>query len=88
MNNSGEAVSQLAKFYKVPSQRILVISDDLDVPHAALRMRARGGHGGHNGLRSIMERMGNTQDFPRIKVGIGRPAGESETHAILLAFFL
>jgi PTH1 family peptidyl-tRNA hydrolase len=61
MNNSGESVSALARFYKVPTQRILVVSDDLDMPHAALRLRAKGGHGGHNGLRSISERLGNTQ---------------------------
>lgn len=53
-----------------------MISDDLDMPHAALRLRAKGGHGGHNGLRSIIERMGNSQEFPRLKIGIGRPAGE------------
>ncbi len=63
-------------FTQVPTKRILVISDDLDIPHAALRLRAKGGHGGHNGLRSITERLGNTQDYPRLKVGIGRPSGE------------
>eukprot|EP00798_Chlamydomonas_sp_ICE-L_P010254 gene10254-8172_t len=75
MNNSGESVSALAKFYKVPLNHVLVISDDLDQPTATIRLRAKGGHGGHNGLRSIMARMGNSQDFPRIKIGIGRPSG-------------
>lgn len=75
MNNSGESVAALAKFYRVPPQRVLVISDDLDMPVAQIRLRQKGGHGGHNGLRSIIDRMGGTQDFPRLKVGIGRPTG-------------
>ncbi|GIM12989.1 hypothetical protein Vretimale_16195 [Volvox reticuliferus] len=70
MNNSGESVAALAKFYRVPPNRVLVISDDLDQPVAQVRLRQRGGHGGHNGLRSIIDRMGGTQDFPRIKVNI------------------
>ncbi len=70
---------------QVPTQRILVLADDLDIPHAALRMRPKGGHGGHNGLRSIMERMGNTQDFPRIKLGIGRPSSERALAAASVA---
>jgi PTH1 family peptidyl-tRNA hydrolase len=52
---------------QVPASRILVISDDLDQPTAGIKLKPKGGHGGHNGLRSIIERMGNTQDFPRIK---------------------
>ncbi|KAG2485648.1 hypothetical protein HYH03_015620 [Edaphochlamys debaryana] len=75
MNNSGESVAALAKFYRVPPSRVLVVSDDLDQPVAQVRLRQRGGHGGHNGLRSIIDRMGGSQDFPRIKVGIGRPSG-------------
>ncbi|KAG2435043.1 hypothetical protein HYH02_012040 [Chlamydomonas schloesseri] len=75
MNNSGESVAALAKFYRVPPGRVLVVADDLDQPTAQVRLRQRGGHGGHNGLRSIIDRMGGTQDFPRIKIGIGRPAG-------------
>ncbi|KAG2425984.1 hypothetical protein HXX76_013355 [Chlamydomonas incerta] len=75
MNNSGESVAALAKFYRVPPGRVLVVADDLDQPTAQVRLRQRGGHGGHNGLRSIIERMGGTQDFPRIKIGIGRPSG-------------
>jgi PTH1 family peptidyl-tRNA hydrolase len=73
MNNSGESVGALARFYKVPPSRILVISDDLDQPTAAVKLKPKGGHGGHNGLRSIIERLGGSQDFPRLKIGIGRP---------------
>lgn len=54
---------------QVPSQRVLVIADDLDQPPAAVRLRQKGGHGGHNGLRSIIQRLGGTQDFPRLKIG-------------------
>ncbi|GLC33765.1 hypothetical protein PLESTB_000113100 [Pleodorina starrii] len=75
MNNSGESVAALAKFYRVPPGRVLVVADDLDQPVAQVRLRQKGGHGGHNGLRSIIDRMGGSQDFPRIKIGIGRPSG-------------
>jgi peptidyl-tRNA hydrolase len=54
---------------QVPSQRVLVISDDLDQPPAAVRLRQKGGHGGHNGLRSIIQHLGGSHDFPRIKIG-------------------
>lgn len=73
MNNSGESVGALARFYKVPPSRILVISDDLDQPTAAIKLKPKGGHGGHNGLRSIIERLSGSQEFPRLKIGIGRP---------------
>ena len=73
MNNSGESVGALARFYKVPPSRILVVSDDLDQPTAGIKLKPKGGHGGHNGLRSIIERLSGTQDFPRLKIGIGRP---------------
>ncbi|KAF5840243.1 peptidyl-tRNA hydrolase [Dunaliella salina] len=87
MNNSGEAVSQLARFYKVPSTHILVVADDLDLPVGTVRLRQRGGHGGQNGLRSIIERLGNSQEFPRIKIGIGRPAGSISPAAHVLQPF-
>ncbi|GAX82626.1 hypothetical protein CEUSTIGMA_g10052.t1 [Chlamydomonas eustigma] len=87
MNNSGESVSALARFYKVPPSRILVVSDDLDQPTASIKLKQRGGHGGHNGLRSIIERMSNSQDFPRLKIGIGRPAGELPVASYVLQDF-
>lgn len=70
MNLSGHPVLSLATFYKVPPQRILVIVDDLDLPFGVLRMRASGSSGGHNGLKSIIAAIG--QDFPRLRIGIGR----------------
>lgn len=87
MNNSGESVAALARFYKVPSQRVLVVSDDLDQPPAAVRLRQKGGHGGHNGLRSIIQHLGGSHDFPRIKIGIGRPNGELDIASYVLQEF-
>jgi PTH1 family peptidyl-tRNA hydrolase len=70
MNLSGRPVQSIATFYKVPPQRILVVVDDLDLPFGTLRMRADGSSGGHNGLKSLIEVFG--QDFPRLRIGIGR----------------
>ncbi|KAL6753337.1 peptidyl-tRNA hydrolase [Haematococcus lacustris] len=74
--SSGEAVAALAHVYKIPTSCILVISGDLDLDNAVMWLRAKGSHGGHNGLRSISERMGNTEDYPRLQLGIGRPPGQ------------
>ena len=71
MNSSGVPVRLIASWYRTPPEGILVITDDLDLPYGALRMRASGGHGGHNGLRSIIGTIG--EGFPRIRIGIGRP---------------
>jgi PTH1 family peptidyl-tRNA hydrolase len=72
MNLSGESVARLVRFFKIPPQRVLVVYDDLDLPLARLRLRPGGGSGGHKGLKSVIERLG-TQDFPRLRLGIGRP---------------
>lgn len=73
MNASGEAVGKLAAYYRVTPGRILVISDDADLPLGEIRMRPAGGTGGHHGLESIQAHLG-TQDYPRLKIGIGRRA--------------
>jgi PTH1 family peptidyl-tRNA hydrolase len=70
MNLSGEAVRQAADFYKLPPERILVIFDDISLDPGRLRIRASGSAGGHNGIKSIIAQLGS-QDFPRIKVGVG-----------------
>jgi PTH1 family peptidyl-tRNA hydrolase len=77
VNLSGQAVSAALRQATVPPERLLVIYDDLDLPAGRFRLKAKGGHGGHNGLRSIAAAIGST-DFPRIRIGIGRPhvAGE------------
>jgi PTH1 family peptidyl-tRNA hydrolase len=73
MNRSGAAAVSLLSRYGLPPGRMLVLHDDLDLPAGRVRVKSGGGHGGHNGLRSIIESLG-TSDFPRVKVGIGRPA--------------
>jgi PTH1 family peptidyl-tRNA hydrolase len=70
MNLSGPPTLGVATFYKVPPARTLVVVDDLDLPFGRLRLRASGSSGGHNGLKSLIEAFG--QDFPRLRVGIGR----------------
>jgi len=70
MNNSGEAISEAARFYKIPPENILVISDDISLPTGKVRIRKNGSDGGQKGLRSIIEHL-STDEFPRIKIGIG-----------------
>ena len=72
MNLSGEAVGQAARFYKIPADHVLVISDDIALPAGKLRIRAGGSAAGHNGLKNIIQHLG-TDRFPRIKVGVGSP---------------
>ena len=72
MNASGEAVAAAAKFYKIPPEAILVAHDELDLPLSRIQLRIDGGHGGHNGLRSIEGLLGS-RAFGRLRLGIGRP---------------
>jgi PTH1 family peptidyl-tRNA hydrolase len=72
MNRSGQAVGPLVHWYKLPLDRLLVIHDDLDLPLGTIRLRPSGSAGGHNGLDSIIQALGS-QEFPRLRVGIGRP---------------
>ncbi len=72
MNLSGEAVRQAAAFYKVAPEHVLVISDEISLPIGKLRIRTKGSAGGHNGLKDIIAKLG-TQDFPRIRIGVGAP---------------
>lgn len=72
MNLSGEAVIQAVKFYKIPPERVLVVSDDVSLPVGKLRIRTKGSAGGHNGLKNIIAHLG-TDAFPRIKLGVGSP---------------
>lgn len=69
---------------QIPSQQVLVVHDDLDLPTGKVRLRAKGGHGGHNGMRSIVQHLQGSQDFPRLKIGIGRPAGQLPVAAFVL----
>ncbi len=83
MNESGVCVSPTFKFYKTDPSNLLIIYDELDIPFAQLRLRKSGSAGGHNGMRSIISKI-VTQDFPRLRVGIGRPPGRKEaaTHVL------
>lgn len=72
MNLSGRAVAPLAAFYRIPPPRILVVHDELDLAPGSARLKRGGGHGGHNGLRDIIERLGSG-DFMRLRIGIGHP---------------
>jgi len=74
MNLSGESIRPLMDFYEAAAEDLIVIYDDLDLPAGKIRLRQKGGHGGHNGMRSTIDHLG-TKDFNRIRVGIGRPDG-------------
>jgi PTH1 family peptidyl-tRNA hydrolase len=73
MNCSGDSVQPCAAFYKIPAENIIVVHDELDLPFGEVRLKMGGGHGGNNGLRSLIQRLG-TPDFGRVRIGIGRPA--------------
>lgn len=77
MNRSGECVRSFLDYYKIPCSHLLVLHDDIDLPAGRIKMVARGGAGGHNGVRSITSHLGR-QDFARMKIGIGRPVVEAE----------
>lgn len=81
MNESGVAVSRLVRYYKVPLDRLLVVCDDMDVPFGTIRLRPGGSSGGNRGLRSIISYLG-TQEFPRMRLGIGRPERGAVDHVL------
>lgn len=76
MNSSGQPIRQLAKFFKIEPDHIIVIHDDIDLPFDTVRIKQGGGHGGQNGVRSAIEHIG--PDFLRIRVGVGRPSGRKD----------
>ncbi len=80
MNLSGEAAQRLLQFFKIQPEDTIVLHDDLDLPWGKVRIRIRGGDGGHKGIRSIMESLGN-EGFVRFKIGIGRPERASQDPA-------
>jgi PTH1 family peptidyl-tRNA hydrolase len=86
MNDSGQAVAPLMRFYKIPNDKLLVVHDDLDLPFGTLRLRPRGGAGGQRGMGSIMVKL-DTQDFARLRVGIGRPPGRMDPRDYVLHDF-
>ena len=86
MNTSGGPVSSLAKYFGVPTERIIVVHDELDIPFDRLKLKQGGGHGGHNGLRDIAKAL-NTPEFLRVRVGIGRPPGRQDPADFVLGDF-
>lgn len=86
MNESGGPVKALRDFYKVPTERVVVVHDELDIPYGVLRLKMGGGGGGHNGLRSITKALGGP-DYPRVRFGIGRPPGRMDPAAFVLRDF-
>jgi peptidyl-tRNA hydrolase, PTH1 family len=86
MNRSGYPLFAVGQFYKIEPQQILIVLDDLDLPLGRLRLRARGGSGGHNGLESIIVQFG-TEEIPRLRVGIGQSPREGYVDYVLSRFF-
>lgn len=86
MNLSGSAIVQLMRFYKVPFERLLVIHDDLDLPVGKIRIRPGGGSAGQKGMTSVISQLGS-DEFPRLRIGIGRPTGRMEVADFVLTTF-
>jgi PTH1 family peptidyl-tRNA hydrolase len=86
MNLSGNAVATLVRFYKIPLDRLIVVHDDIDLPFGFLRLRPGGGSAGHKGVQSIIERLG-TQQFARLRIGVGRPPGQKQGASYVLQEF-
>lgn len=84
MNLSGVAVSSLANFHKLRAQEILVLHDEIDLPVGCVRLKQGGGHGGQNGLRDIINRLGKQADFYRLRIGIAHPGSKDKVTAHVL----
>ena len=86
MNNSGEALGPMLSYYKVDADDLVVVHDDMDIPAGTVRIRKKGGSGGHNGIKSILTHVGS-EDFARVRIGIGRPpAGWTVINHVLAPF--
>ena len=81
MNNSGESVGELARFYKIKNENIIVVYDDMSLEVGRIRIRVKGSAGGHNGIKSLIAHL-SSDEFPRIKVGVGQPKGEWVNHVL------
>lgn len=81
MNLSGESIRELANFYKLEDDEIIVVYDDISLDIGRLRIREKGSHGGHNGIKSIIANLG-TDVFPRVKIGVGAPKGNLVSHVL------
>ncbi|KPK10524.1 MAG: peptidyl-tRNA hydrolase [Acidithiobacillales bacterium SG8_45] len=83
MNASGQSLARLANFYKIAPEEILVVHDELDLPPGSVRLKQGGGHGGHNGLRDIISRLGS-REFMRLRIGIGHPGSAPQVESYVL----
>lgn len=86
MNLSGRSVAEALRFYKLTPADLIVIHDDLDIPYGSVRLKLGGGHGGHNGLRSIDQELGS-KEYLRVRMGIGRPVHGDVSNYVLSNFF-
>jgi len=86
MNRSGPPVQRLSQYYKIEHQAILVVHDDIDLAFGRLKIKTKGGSGGHNGIRSLMGAFGGG-DFPRLRIGVGRPANQEAVTGHVLGTF-
>ena len=86
MNLSGQSAQGLLNFYKIPMENMLVAHDDLDIPFGTIRIRPKGGPGGQGGMASTIQQLG-TKDFPRLRIGIGRPPGRMDPSDFVLQNF-
>ncbi|GAA4477477.1 aminoacyl-tRNA hydrolase [Microbacterium panaciterrae] len=77
MNVSGTPVAALVRFYSVDPERVILVHDELDIPFDTIKLKVGGGHGGHNGIRDVAQAL-TTPEFPRVRVGIGRPPGRQD----------
>lgn len=84
MNLSGKSVSLLANFYQIQPEQIMIAHDELDLPPGIAKFKQGGGHGGHNGLRDIINKMGNNRDFYRLRIGIGHPGHKDKVAGYVL----
>ena len=85
MNRSGQSMAALANFYKIPTSDILVVHDELDIQPGTARLKQGGGHGGHNGLRDIISKLGNDRNFYRLRLGIGHPGSAAQVSGFVLS---
>jgi PTH1 family peptidyl-tRNA hydrolase len=84
MNLSGESIVAIADYYNIPNENIIIIHDDLDLPFGAIKFKIGGGHGGHNGLKSIDANIG--KDYIRVRIGIGKPENKDVANYVLSNF--
>ena len=84
MNRSGQAVASLANFYRIDPEAILIAHDELDLPPGIAKLKRGGGHGGHNGLRDSISKLGNNKNFLRLRIGIGHPGDKNRVSGYVL----